>query len=220
MPQSADVDVYLKFWINSDASNVTVHSKCIQLMDQLEYSRMELKSLQLNTKLLQNDSVQNNTEPLVESCTAVYTNNVPMSASNGAYKGLLKDKIVLQDNIMDYKSDIDNLKSILHSVNNRQIVEAVILSINKFSSKYTVTNEESTSAIKWSDIVARQRTIQCDSKKSVLHEIPTVINGLVVLKVEDNKLFSNPSTSRTCKTSATKPENKDHKIIIIGDSHA
>jgi len=87
-------------------------------MDQLKYSRMELKSLQLATRLLQNNNVQNNTEPLVESWNAVYTNNVPMSASNGACKDLLKDTSVLQDNIMDYKSDIDNLKSILHSINN------------------------------------------------------------------------------------------------------
>jgi hypothetical protein len=41
-------------------------------MDQLEYSRMELNSLQLATKLSQNDSVQSNTEPLVELCNAVY----------------------------------------------------------------------------------------------------------------------------------------------------
>jgi len=74
--------------------------------------------LQLATRLLQNNNVQNNTEPLVESWNAVYTNNVPMSASNGACKDLLKDTSVLQDNIMDYKSDIDNLKSILHSINN------------------------------------------------------------------------------------------------------
>ena len=95
------------------------------------------------------------------------------------------------------------------------------MSVNKFSSKCVVTNEESTSAINWADIVARRRTIQCDFKKSTLHEIPTVINSLVVSKVEDNKLFSNStSTSCTCETSATKPENKDHKIIIIGDSHA
>ena len=39
--------------------------KCIQLMDQLEYSRIELKSLQLATKLLQSANMQNNTEPLV-----------------------------------------------------------------------------------------------------------------------------------------------------------
>jgi len=69
---SADVDVCLKFSINSDASDVTVCSKCIQLMDQLEYSRMKLKSLQLATKLLQNDNVQSNTEPLVESCNAMH----------------------------------------------------------------------------------------------------------------------------------------------------
>jgi hypothetical protein len=52
-----------------------------------------------------------------------------------------------------------------------------------------VTNEESISTIKWSDIVAVRRTVQRDFKKSTLHEIPTVINGLVVSKVEDNKLF-------------------------------
>jgi len=126
---------------------------------------------------------------------------------------------VLRDNITDYKSDIDNLKSILHSINNQQIAEAVILPINKFSSKCVVTNEESTSAIKWSDIVAGWRTMKCDLKKSTLREIPAVINSLVVSKVEDNKLFSNPGTSRTCKTSATKPKNKDHKVITIRDSH-
>jgi hypothetical protein len=69
---SADMDVCLKFSINSDASDVTVCSKCIQLMDQLEYSRMELKSLQLTTKLFENDNVQSNTEPLVESYNAVH----------------------------------------------------------------------------------------------------------------------------------------------------
>jgi hypothetical protein len=90
---------------------------------------------------------------------------------------------------MDYKSDIDNLKSILHSVNNWKIAEAVILSISRFSSKCLVINEESTSAFKLSDIVARWRTIHCAFKKSAVHEIPTVINGLVVSKVEDNKLF-------------------------------
>ena len=133
-PTSADVDVCLKFSINSDASDVTVCSKCIQLMDQLEYSQMELKSLQLATKLLQNYNVQNNTT-IVESCNAVYTTNVPMSASNGACKDLLKDTSVLKDNIMDYKSDTENLQSTHHSVNNWQIAEAIILTINKLSSK-------------------------------------------------------------------------------------
>jgi hypothetical protein len=151
-------------------------------MDQLEYLQMELKSLQLATKILQNDNVQNNTEPLVESCN-VYTNNVPMSASNGACEDLLKDTSILQDNIMDYKSDIDNLKSIFHSINDRQSAEAVILTINKFSSKCVVTKEESTSMIKWLAIVAGRRTIQRDFKNSALHVIPTVINGLVVSKV-------------------------------------
>jgi hypothetical protein len=106
-----------------------------------------------------------------------------MSASNGAYKHLLKDTSVLQDNIMDYKSDTDNLKSILHSINNWQIAEAVILTINKFPSKHVVTKEESTSTIKWLDIVAGRRAIQRDFKKSALHEIPTMISGLVVSKV-------------------------------------
>jgi hypothetical protein len=58
---SAGVDVGLKFSTNSDSSDVTVCSKCIQVMDQLEYSRMELKPLHLANKLLQNDNVQNNT---------------------------------------------------------------------------------------------------------------------------------------------------------------
>jgi hypothetical protein len=83
-----------------------------------------------------------------------------------------------------------------------------------------VTNEESTSTIKRSDIIVVRRTVECDFKKSTLHEIPTVINGLIVSKVKDNMLFSNPSTSRICLTSASKYENKDNKIIIIGDSHA
>jgi hypothetical protein len=123
---------------------------------------MELKSLHLATKLLQNYNVQNNTEPLVESCNAVYTNNVPISASNGDCKDLLKDTGVLKDNIMDYKSDIGNLQSILHSINNWKIAEAIILTINKFSSKCVVTNEESTSMIRWSVIIAGRGTIRCD----------------------------------------------------------
>ena len=141
---------------------------------------MELKSLQLATKVFQNDNVQNNTEPLVESCN-VYTNKVPMTASNGACEDLLKDTSVLQDNIMDYKSDIDNLKSVLHSINNRQ--SAVILTISKFSSKCVVTKEEFTSTIKCSALFTGRRTIQRDFKKSTFHEIPTLINGLVVSKV-------------------------------------
>jgi hypothetical protein len=57
-----------------------------------------------------------------------------MSASDGTCKDLLKDTSVLQGNIIYYRSDIDNLKPFLHSINNRQISEAVILTINKFSS--------------------------------------------------------------------------------------
>jgi len=38
-----------------------------------------------------------------------------MSASNGACKDLLEDTSVLKDNKMDYKSDIHNLKLVLHS---------------------------------------------------------------------------------------------------------
>ena len=56
--------------------------------------------------------------------------------------------------------------------------------------------------------------------KNQHHEITTVINGLVVSKIEDNRLSSNLNTSLMCKISAIKPENKDHKVIIIGDSHA
>ena len=119
-----------------------------------------------------------------QACNALYTNKVPMSASNGACKDLLKDTSVLQDNIVDYKSDIDNLKSILHSINNWQIAKAVFFDHNKFSSK--CVQEESTSTIKWSNIVAERRTIHRDFKKSTLYEIPTVIDVLVVLKVEDN----------------------------------
>jgi ABC-type hemin transport system substrate-binding protein len=51
--------------------------KCIQLTDQQEYSQMELKSLQLAAKLLQNDTVHSDTELSVQSCNAVYTNKVP-----------------------------------------------------------------------------------------------------------------------------------------------
>jgi hypothetical protein len=181
---------------------------------------MELKSLQLAAKLLQAGSVQNNTEPLVELCNAVHTNKENMSASKGVCKELLKDTSVLQDNIMDYKSDIDNLKSILHSIKNWQIADAIVLTINKFSSRCVVTKEEFTSIIKWLDIVAGRRISQRNFKKSTLHDIPIVISGLVVSKMEDNRLSSNLNTSHMCKISPTKPENKDHKIIIIGDSHA
>jgi len=141
---------------------------------------MELKSLQLAAKLLQDGSVQNNIELLVELCHAVHTNKGTMSAHKGAHKDILKDTGVLHDNIMDYKSDIDNLKSILYSIKNWQIADAIILTNNKFSSRCVVTKEESTSMVKWSDIVAGQRISQCNFKKSTLHEIPTVINGLVV----------------------------------------
>jgi hypothetical protein len=79
---SADVHVYLfKFSINSDVSDV---------MDQSEYSRMELKYLQLAAKRLQNDNVYNNAELLVESCNVVYTDKVLMSARNGTVKDLIK----------------------------------------------------------------------------------------------------------------------------------
>jgi len=71
---STVVDVCPKFLINSDVSDVTVCSKCIQLKDQLEYLQMELRSLQLVAKLLQDGNVQNITELLVELCNAVHTN--------------------------------------------------------------------------------------------------------------------------------------------------
>jgi len=74
--------------------------------------------------------------------------------------------------------------------------------------------------IKWSDIVAGRRISQCNFKKSTLHEIPLVINGLVVSKMEGNRLSSNLNTLCMCKISVTKPKNKEHKIINIGDSHA
>jgi hypothetical protein len=137
-----------------------------------------------------------------------------MSANNGACKDLLKDTSVLQNNIMDYKSGTDNLKSILHCTNSRQIAEAVILTVNKFSSKCVIIKEESTSTIKWSNIVAGRKTTQLDFRKSTLHEIPTVISVVVFSKVEDNKPFSNPSTLRTYKTSANKLQNKHHKASL------
>jgi hypothetical protein len=207
---SAVVDVCPKFLLNSDVSDVTVCSKCIQLKDQLEYLQMELKSLHLAAKLLQDSNVQSNTEPLVELCNAVHTNKETMSASKGVCKDLLKDTSVLQDNIMDYKSDIDNLKSILHSIKNRQIADVIVLTIGKFSSRCIVTKEDSTSTIKGSNIVAGRRISQHNFKTSTLREIPTMFNGLVVSKMEENRLSSNLNTSRMCKISVTKPENKDH----------
>ena len=47
-----------------------------------------------------------------------------------------------------------------------------------------------------------------------------MINGLVVSKMEDNRLSSNLNTLCMCKISVSKPENKVYKIIIIGDNHA
>jgi len=107
---SAVVEVCPKCFINSNVNDVSVCSKFIQLKDQLEYSQIKLKSLQLAAKFLQDGNVQNNTEPLVELCNAVHTNKETMSASKGVCKDLVKDTSVLQDNIMGYKSDIDNLK--------------------------------------------------------------------------------------------------------------
>jgi hypothetical protein len=46
-----------------------------------------------------------------------------------------------------------------------------------------MTKEESTSTIKWLDIVAGRRAIQRDFKKSTHHIIPTMINGFVVSEV-------------------------------------
>ena len=82
--------------------------------------------------------------------------------------GPLKNTSLLQFNIMDYKSDIDNLKSLFHSINNRQIAEAVILTISKFSSKRVVTKEECTSTIKWSN------TVQLTKPKNKDYKIITV----------------------------------------------
>jgi hypothetical protein len=91
----------------------------------------------------------------------------------GSVKDLLNNTNVLLGNIMDYKGDTNNLKSILHPINNQRIAEAITLSIKKFSCKCVVTNE-TTPTIKWYDIVAGQRIIQHDFKKSpTIHEIPT-----------------------------------------------
>ena len=105
-----------------------VHKIIEQIYNHLFICHTTHSLCQSATKPLQNDNVQNNTEPLVESCN-------------------------------------------------------VILTVNKFSSKCVVTKEESTSKIKWLDIVAGRRAIQRDFKMSTLHEIPTVMIGLVVSKV-------------------------------------
>jgi len=54
--------------------------------------------------------VQNNTKLIVELCNAVHTNKETMSASKGVCKDLLKDTSVPQDSIIDYTSDIYNLR--------------------------------------------------------------------------------------------------------------
>ena len=56
-----------------------------------------------------------------------------MSSSNGACKDHLKDTSVLQFNTVDYKSDIDNLKSTLHSIANRKLLRLSFWALISFN---------------------------------------------------------------------------------------
>ena len=87
-------------------------------MDQLETSQMELKCLDLVVKFLQKDSQQRIAEPVVELCDVEYKNK-SKGERNGVGKELLNKFTALQDNILDYKIDIDGLMSVLHTIKNR-----------------------------------------------------------------------------------------------------
>ena len=102
-------------------------SKCHQLTNQLETTQMELKSLQLAVKLLQKDIEQRIAEPVVELRDTEYKNK-PKDERNGVFKEIFNNISSLQDNILDYKGDIDGLISVLHTIKNRQIAEAIVKS--------------------------------------------------------------------------------------------
>jgi hypothetical protein len=112
------VDDHLNFLINSVVSAENTCLRCHQLTDLLETSQMEVKSLQLVVRLLQKDGDQNNTEPVVESCDTEYISK-SKDGRNGAGKKLLNNINALQDNTLAYKSDIDGLLSVLHTIKNR-----------------------------------------------------------------------------------------------------
>ena len=70
------------------------------------------------------------------ACACSLTYPASKDERNGVGKELLNNISALQDNILDYKGDIDGLISVLHTIKNRQIAEAIVSTINKFSSEY------------------------------------------------------------------------------------
>jgi hypothetical protein len=87
---------------NGSAGNIANGGKIFAVSSQNFYKKTE----------------QDNTEPVVKSCDTEYISK-SKDGRNGAGKKLLNNISALQDNILDYKSDIDGLLSVLHTIKNR-----------------------------------------------------------------------------------------------------
>jgi hypothetical protein len=69
------------------------------------------------------------------------------------------------------------------------------------------------------EIVVGRNVKQCNTKNASAQEISTILNGIISSKVI-GKMISTQVTTGTCKMSVNWHRKKDHKIIIVGDSHA
>jgi hypothetical protein len=134
-----------------------------------------------------------------------------------------------QGNVKDLKCEIAELKTLLHIVKRERVAETITSIINKWSlecTKMTAQDDEViTSVVKWTDIVKGRKRNQRNEEERTFHEIPTIVNGLVSLNVSDERTASGYTTLSKCGNLVSECRNvtnhkKDHKILIIGGSHA
>lgn len=76
------------------------------------------------------------------------------------------------------------------------------------------------STVKWSEIVAGRNVKQCNTKNLSTQDISTILNFIISSKVSGKMMISTQITTGTCKMSVNRHRKKEHKIIIVGDSHA
>jgi len=70
------------------------------------------------------------------------------------------------------------------------------------------------------EVVAGRNVKQCNTKNLSTQEISTILNDIISSKVSGKVMISTQATTGTCKMSVHRHRKKDHKIIIVGDSHA
>jgi hypothetical protein len=209
---------------NIGKNSVVTCVYCIQLESQLGGALSQLKSLQKVIRLLQQDSEQNkvlkkvNFGGIVGKCVNMKHNEVGNASMNNStsYTG------------NSYENDANiviNSNEVLDMFNDtRHRGNSSISSVNtKTSSNMSASNSNSktilqvNSSVKWSDVVADRAKLCHQSSSASLHNIPTIINSQVL---PSNKPVPKYKTKKlAAKSSATDNHPKDHKILLLSDSH-